>query len=194
MDNHEIVEGIKAGDKNSFDTLYNEYYLILYRTAYLILGHKHDAEDVLQETFVTIYTKIDTLKDETKLKSWIFSILKNSCYKKYKNKKREFPDEHILFKVDTKTYENSEDNFLLKSEIHECLMKLKPKHREVLVLYYFDDLTIKEMATVCNTFQGTIKSRLNKARKELKKELKKVDETFLTRREGIYEKQMEPRV
>lgn len=188
MDNQKIIEKIKCGDKNAFDILYEEYHLMLYKTALLILGNVHDAEDVCQETFVSIYMNINSLKEVDKLKPWMFSILKNSAYKKYKNKKREFPDEHILFKIDNKVTESYEEEFEVKSELMDSLMKLTPKHREVIVLFYYNDLSIKEIAEVLHVFEGTVKSRLYIARRKLKKELERTDENFLIEREGVYEK------
>ena len=91
--NIENFKKLKKGDKDSFDLLYEEYYLSLYRTALLILGSREEAEDVLQDTFLSIYKNINNLKEFNKLRPWIFSILKNSCYTRYKNRKREFPDE-----------------------------------------------------------------------------------------------------
>lgn len=91
----ENFEKLKTGDRDSFDLLYQEYYLVLYRTALLILGNKEDAEDVLQDTFVSIYKNAKTLSDFEKLSPWIFSILKNTSYTRYKKRKREFPDEFI---------------------------------------------------------------------------------------------------
>lgn len=95
-----FFENLKAGDKDSFDLLYEEYHLMLYRSAFLILGNKEDAEDVLQETFLSIYKNINNLSSKEKLRPWIFTILKNSCYTRYKKRKKEFPDEFILNKVD----------------------------------------------------------------------------------------------
>lgn len=196
MNSLQIVKAMKAGDRTGFDQLYQEYHLNLYRTAYLLLGNPHDAEDVLQETFVSAYLNIGNLKDEEKLKSWLFSILKHTAYRQGKKRNKEWPDQHILLKVDSlDKEENGEENFALKNEIKECLMNLKPKFREVIVLYYYNDFTIEEIAQICGSFQGTIKSRLHKARKELKKELEKADMEYMSyEREGIHEKTLESRI
>ena len=176
--NIENFKKLKKGDKDSFDLLYEEYYLILYRTALLILGNKEEAEDVLQDSFISIYKNINNLKEFNKLRPWIFSILKNSCYTRYKNRKREFPDEFILEKADSKLISSGEDE--------SALLKLNPKEREVLVLFYYDDFSIEEIAKILKTFQGTVKSRLFRARKNLKKEIMKIDQDF-GEKESIYE-------
>lgn len=182
----ENFEKLKTGDKDSFDLLYQDYYLILYRTALLILGNKEDAEDALQESFIAIYKNIASLSDFNKLKPWIFSILKNSCYTRYRKRKREFPDEFVLEKADSNSISKGEDDFLLNNEIEAAPLNLKEKEREVLVLFYYNDFSIEEIAKICNSFTGTIKSRLYRARKNLKKELIKVDKDYLER-ESIYE-------
>lgn len=182
--NHEIkfteedFEKLKSGDKDSFDLLYEEYYLVLFRTALLILGNKEDAEDVLQDTFVSIYKNANTLSDFEKLRPWIFSILKNTSYTRYKKRKREFPDEFILDKAEESPVYLGEDDYAEKSEIQDALMNLKEKEREVLVLYYYNDFPIEEIAKILNTFKGTVKSRLYRARKNLKKELLKTSEVY----------------
>lgn len=170
MDDLQLVKALQAGDKEAFDQIYDKYHLILYRSAYLILGNPYDAEDVLQETFVSAYKNIGSLREGTKLKTWLFSILKNAAYRQGKKNKRERPDEFIVEKIDQfSREEGKEETLAQRDQIHQALQKLSPKHREALVLYYYNDLTIQEMAQVCGTFQGTIKSRLHKARKELKK-------------------------
>lgn len=184
--NIENFKKLKKGDKDSFDLLYEEYYLSLYRTALLILGNKEEAEDVLQDTFLSIYKNINNLKEFNKLKPWIFSILKNSCYTRYKNRKREFPDEFVLEKADSKLISSGEDEFVLNNEVESALLKLNHKEREVLVLFYYDDFSIEEIAKILKTFQGTVKSRLFRARKNLKKEIMKVDQDF-GEKESIYE-------
>ena len=171
----ENFEKLKIGDKDSFDLLYQDYYLVLYRTALLILGKKEDAEDVLQDTFVSIYNNVKTLSDFEKLRPWVFSILKNTSYTRYKNRKRELPDEFVLDKAEESPTYLGEDEIAEKSEIQDALMNLKEKEREVLVLYYYNDFSIEEIASICKTFQGTVKSRLYRARKNLKKELLKTN-------------------
>ena len=174
----EDFEKLKTGDKDSFDLLYEEYYLVLFRTALLILGNKEDSEDVLQDTFVSIYKNAKSLSDFEKLKPWIFSILKNTAYTRYKKRKREFPDEFVLDKTEESPVYLGEDDFTEKSEIQDALMNLKEKEREVLVLYYYNDFSIEEIAKILNTFKGTVKSRLYRARKNLKKELLKTQEVY----------------
>ena len=75
--NIENFKKLKKGDKDSFDLLYEEYYLILYRTALLILGNKEEAEDVLQDSFISIYKNINNLKEFNKLRPWIFGSMSN---------------------------------------------------------------------------------------------------------------------
>lgn len=79
-----------------------------------------------------------------------------------------------------------EDEIAEKSEIQEALLTLPTKEREVLVLFYYNDFSIEEIASICKTFKGTVKSRLYRARKNLKKELTQVEKDYLEK-ESIYE-------
>lgn len=89
-------------------------------------------------------------------------------------------------KADSKLISSGEDEFVLNNEVESALLKLNPKEREVLVLFYYDDFSIEEIAKILKTFTGTVKSRLFRARKNLKKEIMKVDQDF-GEKESIYE-------
>ena len=88
------------------------------------------------------------------------------------------PDEFVLDKAEESPTYLGEDDFAERSEIQDALMNLKEKEREVLVLYYYNDFSIEEIARICKTFQGTVKSRLYRARRNLKKELLKTNEEY----------------
>ena len=174
---------MKEGKPEAFDRLYAEYHLPLYRTALLILGNREDAEDVLQETFVTAYLHIRDLRSENGLKSWLFQILTHIAYRAGKKKSREIPVE-----LGSLGKDNMESRLLLAGSdavvqpvdsaeeiqgriFRNALLRLDPMHREVLVLYYYDELSVKEIAKICRCLEGTVKSRLYNARKKLMKAL-----------------------
>lgn len=85
MDEKELVQRLKGGDKAAFDALYEKYKNILLRMAYLISGQIFDAEDVVQETFVKCFLHIGELKKEEGFRSWLFQILYHTAYRHQKN-------------------------------------------------------------------------------------------------------------
>lgn len=169
----QIVQRLKSGDREAFDELYEKYHLMLYRTAYLILGNKYDAEDVLQEIFVTAFLHIADLKNAGSLKYWLVRILTNRAMRSAKRAGREVPDEDVIAMADrspdlTGDVEEEAERRVFRDEVMESLKGLSEKQRAVIVLYYYDELSTAEIAGICRCFEGTVKSRLFQARQKLK--------------------------
>lgn len=95
MDDAELAEKLKEGDEASFGELYERYALLLYRTAYLILGNRADAEDVLQETLLRCYTHIGELRDKARLKYWLLTIAVRLSRGRGAKNGREYPDAFV---------------------------------------------------------------------------------------------------
>lgn len=174
MEEIELVKLLKQGDKIAFDQLYERYKDILMRMAYLICGNLADSEDVVQESFIKCYQCIHQLKQEERFKSWLFQILTRTAWKYCKKRAKEIVDEDkVVEKVDDK--ELSSLDIVLDKERDKKLMELinglSIKHRTTLVLYYYNELSTKEIAKILGCLEGTVKSRLFTARKLLKKSI-----------------------
>lgn len=149
MEEEQLVKKFQNGSKEAFDLLYEKYKNQALRSIYLISNSRYDCEDIVQEAFVKMYTHIGELKDVTQFKSWFFQILYRTAWRYMKQKAKESPSEEIE--------------------------KLDIKHRTVVVLYYYNELSIAEIAKIVGCFEGTVKSRLANARKRLKVQLMRVD-------------------
>ncbi len=180
---------LKEGKPEAFDRLYEEFHLPLYRTALLILGNREDAEDVLQETFVTAYLHVRELRSAGSLKAWLFRILTREAYRTGRRTRREVPVEpediggrtgKSFPDVEGGAVQNAPDTAVEQAGVdseerlrgqlfRDALSRLDPTHREVLVLYYYDELSTREIAAVCRCLEGTVKSRLYTARKRLQR-------------------------
>lgn len=170
----ELVARLKNGERGAFDDLYEQYHLSLYRSACLMLGNVYDAEDVLQETFITAWTQIGTLRHAERLKPWLYRIMTHLVYKVGKKNRREQADADIVDKKDrlSVSQNNLDETIERDTEqdaVRQALQQLKIKQREVIVLYYYNDLSIRDIALTCGCFEGTVKSRLYAARKELQR-------------------------
>lgn len=189
MNEHSIalIERMIAGDEAAFDEVYRSYSEKLYRMAFFITGNKSDSEDILQDTFVQCFLHRQELKMADRFEPWIFQILTRRAWRTQKKKKgkQEVSFEAILdhenpgfaerILEDTKS--NSVLGVLLAAEerqqIARAIAGLDIRYRTVLLLYYFNDMSMKEIAQTTRTLEGTVKSRLHKARNLLKKELLK---------------------
>lgn len=153
----------------SFDEIYEAYHAILFRSAYLMTGNRYDAEDVLQDTFLIAFTKGNQVRRKESYKAWLFRILTRLVYQKQKESMREYPEEEIAKVADGKeTTASLQEEVSQRLDLQRYLLELKPKEREVIVLFYYNDLSIQEIASICRCSAGTIKSRLFSGRKALK--------------------------
>ncbi len=175
MQEQELVKQLQEGDRNAFDQLYLLYSPQAYRTAYFLTGSRADAEDVVQETFVQVWLFIRQLKDSSGFRSWFYRILTRMAFRKGSAGKREIPDADVALLADRGSEGDSLSDLLLKEErerIRRAVDSLDEKHRAVIVLYYFNEFSTKEIAGITGSLEGTVKSRLFAARRKLQKSLR----------------------
>ncbi|SCX96705.1 RNA polymerase sigma factor [Butyrivibrio sp. INlla14] len=183
MDDKKLVKELIAGNKKAFEEFYDKYYLCLYRSAYFLVGNKMDAEDILQDTFITAWNHIGELRSVNSLKTWLYRIMIRKAYRSGERKSKEVPDEYVQDKTDTTMLERgvSSDftqDISQKNELQQALQMLDIKHREVIVLFYYEEMSISEIAKTLGCFEGTVKSRLSTARRKLRIILQSNDDTF----------------
>ena len=160
MDNITLA---RKGDKEAFSKLIQEIKIKLYKTGMAILKNDDDVCDALQETLINAYTKITTLKNPEYFNTWIIRIMINNCYEIIRKNRR-------VSKI-TEKIEQSIDNYYEiyceQSNLENILKQLDEDLRLVTVLYYYDDLKVKEISKILNIPEGTVKSRLSRARRIL---------------------------
>lgn len=172
MEEKELVKLLKDGDKEAFDELYEKYKDTALRMAYLICGNRADSQDIVQESFIRCYQHIHQLNKEEQFKSWFFHILTRTAWKYCKKQSKEIPEEEMISLMPIEKEGSSLDVLLNKErdrELMDMINHLSVKHRTTLVLYYYNELSTKEIAHVLGCLEGTVKSRLFTARKLLKK-------------------------
>lgn len=180
----ELIRRWKKGEEEAFNTIYEKYKNRALRTAWLLCKNLADSEDIVQETFVQCYFHIQELKEEQQFRAWMLKILVRTGWKMVKKQKKEMPEEQIELHMQREKFlentlfrkktENPLEQTLAREfsgEVSEALEKLSEKHRIVIVLYYYEELSIREIAKVTGSLEGTVKSRLYFARKQLKKQL-----------------------
>lgn len=169
-----LVRQMKEGDRISFDMLYEKYKNMALHTAYLITGDRSYSEDVVQDTFVKVYLHCKELKNDSGFKAWMMQILVRTAYKCGGKKSRELPDDEVVQKVDSGQSPSSLEQVIMQEEaktIARAVRGLPVKQRTVVVLYYYQEYQINEIAQMLGCLEGTVKSRLHTARKHLKKAL-----------------------
>ncbi|MCH5257921.1 MAG: RNA polymerase sigma factor [Lachnospiraceae bacterium] len=148
-------------DNETFAGLVREYTPNLYRLALGILHNRDDAEDAVAESILKAYEKIHTLRNPDSFRPWIMQITANEAKRIYAKNSRSSPMENV---------EEYMPEF--RDEYHELwdiVMRLDTAYREVTILYFYEQLSLKEIGKILHIPEGTVKSRLHRAKKELKK-------------------------
>ena len=162
-----IITQIKNGDEQAFAELIEQYKLPIYKTAKSILKDEDDVCDAIQDTALSIYKNIPNLKNEEYFKTWVIRITINKCYdilKKHKlnNEKMLRAQEDV-----SELHTNFDNNVILQTDLQTTLELLEENLRTVTVLYYYNDLSISEISDILNIPNGTVKSRVFRAREKL---------------------------
>ena len=166
-----LIAQMKSGDQYAFARIYEQYRPSVFRTACLISGNSQDGEDITQETFIKVFTHCKELKSNAMFRYWLFKILNRTAWQFLNKKKSEIPDETVLEKAEAGINPLTEDIFLKKeqqNEVYQAVMQLDYKFRLVVILYYYNEMSTKQIAKIADCYEGTVKSRLFTARKRLR--------------------------
>lgn len=167
----ELVINVQKGDMEAFEQLFDLYKYKALRTVYSMTRDKDVSEDIVQEVFVSCYTSIKDLQNPEYFKTWFYRVLTRTTWRYMDKEKRMIPVEDIL-KRSEDSYENSSLEKLERKEsselIYQEIIKLKPKIQTTLILYYYNEFSVKEIAQIMECFEGTVKSRLHTGRRKLK--------------------------
>lgn len=171
MGDKELIKGLKKGREEAYYELVNTYGSGLLKTCFLMTKDEKLAEDIVQETFIRVFKYIRNFKGNSSLYTWIYKISQNVLKDKVKSSIIELPYEDYH-----RDHDNPEeltiskiDRELLRGELD----KLSFIYKQVLVLFYFEDKCIKEISAILEEKEGTIKSKLSRARALLKLALEK---------------------
>lgn len=170
MDIAKLVQKAKKGNDEAFEQLISSFRHKLYRTAYSYVRNEQDALDIYQEAIYQTYTSLKTLKKPESFQSWIIKIVVFKSIDFIRKESRHFTtdDEEIFAELIF-----NESVYIAHSmDLSAAFKFLDPKYKTVILLRYYHDLSIKEIANIMNYPEGTVKSHLNRAKKDLRPILK----------------------
>jgi RNA polymerase sigma factor (sigma-70 family) len=168
------VKMAQKGDKDAFVHLIKSIESSMYRVAASMLKSDMECADAIQESILKAYESIQDLREAKYFKTWMIRIVINECKIILKSKNRLIPSD----KLDARSQHRVSNSHKLL-EIQESVAALDDQLKIIAILYYFEDLPIKEVARILNTPEGTIKSRLYRVRHQLAQSLK------MTRERGV---------
>lgn len=174
FDIHEyLIERCKSGDSIAQEEIYKRYARNMYNTAYRIVGHQAEAEDVLQESFLEVFTKINDYRGDATFGAWLKRIVVNRSITLLRKRKFEMTDTEELDNVaDTQEdFELLDEQNDLVQKIKKAIEKLPEGYRVVLSLYLLEGYDHVEIAQVLNITESTSKSQFLRAKEKLRKVL-----------------------
>ncbi|RLQ96345.1 sigma-70 family RNA polymerase sigma factor [Falsibacillus albus] len=165
------MAGMKPDD--AIEILMNMYGEELKRLMFSYTKNWAQTEDLIQEVFLAIYQKLDTFEGRSKLKSWIYSIAINKCkdyLRSWHFRKLQLTDQFFSFGDEGGAV--PEEELILKDESRQLIkfvLQLPIKYREVIILFYYKDLSTDEISQLLEISLSTVKTRLHRGREKLKK-------------------------
>lgn len=179
-----LVERARKGDKTASAELYEKMYDKLYFFALKNVRSKEDAEDIVQEAFMKALESLGELNSSESFSGWIYSVTYNLCIDKMRGGKRvarfETEDdrdnaiENSALNEPVMVPEDYMQNEETKRQIKDVIDGLRPDMRSAVILYYYDQMSIAEIAETMNLSESGVKSKLYQARKKIKTKLEKL--------------------
>jgi len=183
MENEEeIVRKAKQGDNQALAKLVDEYKERIYNLGLSMLKHEQDAEDVLQETFLTLVEKVQQFRGDSSIYTWLYRIATNIALKKLKSKPRKYnhipiddPDYEKIHEEETSQEMEIDfskiNNKEFREKLNEKLDELPPKYKTIFILRDIHNLSTRETANILDITESNTKVRLMRARNYLKEKL-----------------------
>lgn len=175
----EIINKVRSGDVNAFEALVLEHQKKVYNLALRILGNESDAEDASQDAFIRAYNSLRSFRGDSKFSVWLYRLTSNICIDYLRSRSRR---QTVSLTVDDDECEDGEefsipderfspdgclDRNELRRAIGDGLQQLSPEYRRTLVLREINGLSYEEIGRALNIEEGTVKSRIFRARKKL---------------------------
>jgi len=170
-----LVARLRRKDISALGELYDKYRVKVFQTAYAITRDHQASEDILQETFLKVYAKADQLDLEPTLAPWLYRVAVNASYIWVtRHVKRWAPLEEMLDQILAPSRQMPEQQIEvrdIRDQVLQALDTLDFNHRAVVVLFYVNSLSLKEIANILDVPLGTVKSRLHYGREALRQKL-----------------------
>jgi RNA polymerase sigma-70 factor (ECF subfamily) len=179
-----FIERLRRHDERAFNELVETYEQRVFRLVFRMLGRRDEAEDMAQEVFVQVFKAIATFRGDSKLSTWVYRIAVNLCKNrlKYLSRRHDGTQQELepvaerapLSEAKGVTFgdvarpDHMVEGLQVEKIVHACITELDPDFREVLILADVEDLSYQEIAQITGLADGTVKSRIHRARAMLK--------------------------
>lgn len=159
-----IIERCQKGERAAFQELYNLYAKAMFNISVRILNNTNEAEEVLQDSFLKVFEKLETYDKNYSFGVWLKRIVINRSLDVLKKRKLNFV---AIDDSDFREEEPEEESIYDVEQIKKCIKELPDGYRTILTLFVFEDCSHKEIADLLGISEGTSKSQYNRAKKKL---------------------------
>lgn len=160
----ELIKEAQNGDKNAFNKIFIAINDDLYKIAKSRISNEEDIADAVQETMIATFKNIKKLRDPSQFKKWVITILINKCNRIYRRKyKKDVSYEEYNFESFSSSC-NLESNI----EFYEMLKDLKYEEKIIIILYYLEQYTVKDIKEILKMNENTVTTHLYRARQKIK--------------------------
>ena len=180
---NELVSRVINGDKQAFEAIYQATYRQVYYTCMSFLKNEQNAQDIMQDTYITAFTHMQQLENPERITAWINRIAVNKC-KDFLAKC--MPEEFREDVFESDVLEENEnflpENYVTNIEKRKIVLKimrenLSPIQYQTILLYYYDEMSVSEIASCMNCPEGTVTYRLSSARGKIKRAVEEYEGT-----------------
>jgi len=182
-----LLRRLRDRDERAFRELVDEHRDKVFNLTYRMLGNRAEAEDVAQEVFISVFKTVDSFREESKFSTWLYRVTVNHCKNRIKYLARRHDrdqdqlddavDKTVAAAIGTGIPMTRPDRQLegaqMEKLLQEAISQLDEEHRVVVVLRDIEDLSIEEICEITGLPDGTVKSRLHRARLALRKKLQR---------------------
>ena len=181
MEEKQLIQQAAAGDAAAFEALVLRYQTQVYSLAYRMVGNEADAQDLAQEAFVRAWRALDSFQFSSQFSTWLYRLTSNICIDFLRSQKKR---KHISLTVlqddeqqqwDMPDHRPLPEEQMIVAQEREALAKaiaaLDPEYRQVLILRIVNDCSYQQISEIMGIREGTVKSRLSRAREQLRKKL-----------------------
>lgn len=171
-----LVEEAKLGNNQAFEQLIEENKIKMYKVAKSILKNEDDVCDAIQNALMSAYTNLSKLQNNQFFSTWLIRILINKSYDIANKNQRVYSNTNDIDEYNTNENLKSYDSYDSESLIENVLNKIDDDLRTITILYYYNDYTVNEIAMILEIPEGTVKSRLSRARSKIYEIIKSEEE------------------
>ena len=175
ISDRELIDRALSGNRNAYAAILNRYKGMVFSLAFKILQNRESAEEIAQDSFLKAFRALPNFKFESKFSSWLYRIVYTTCMTHLRKKSiltEELNETHSeIPESQGENFDLQLDRKIKKAWIEKALSQIPQEDSHILYLYYFLDLSLKEMGLILDTPEENLKVRLFRARKRLKQQL-----------------------